>query len=77
MGNSSAVTVFSMSAGNMFHLSSEEKFVFPFGVKHIESSFDLSSICSLLPKPVYLTVAFSTLNVPCFCFKRTWQSLPS
>lgn len=53
------------------------KFVFPFGVKHIESSSDLSSICSLQPKPVYLTVAFSALNVPCFYFKRTWQSVHS
>lgn len=32
---------------------------------------------ALLPKPVYITVAFSALNVPCFYFKRTWQSVPS
>lgn len=53
------------------------QFVFPFGVKHIESSSDLSGICSLLPKPVNITAAFSALNVPCFYFKRTWQSVPS
>lgn len=53
------------------------QFVFPFGVKHVESSSELSNICSLLPKPVYITVAFSALNVPCFYFKRTWQSVLS
>lgn len=79
MGNSLAIAVFSMSAGKVSSLLSlaRMQFVFPFGIKHTDYSSDLSSICSLLPKPVYFTVAFSALNVPCFCFKRTWQSVPS